>query len=60
MSQDTRPLIERQADAWMSRAATAGHIAERVNREPCFRCGARADVGCRHVRWSNEAKQEAA
>jgi hypothetical protein len=47
---DARLLIERQAEAWMNRAATFGRIAERVDREPCFRCGARADVGCKHRR----------
>ena len=30
-------------------------LAARVDREPCFRCGVRADVGCRHRPWTREA-----
>lgn len=25
--------------------------ASAVNREPCWHCGTRRDVGCRHTRW---------
>lgn len=28
----------------------------RVDRDPCFRCGARADVGCTHRPWTMKAK----
>ncbi len=26
-----------------------GPPPQRVERDPCFRCGVRADIGCRHV-----------
>lgn len=47
---DVRPLIERQAEAWLHRARTMDRTAERVERDPCGYCGVRGDIPCRHRR----------
>ena len=33
------------------RDAARGALPSRIDRDPCFYCGVRADVGCRHRRW---------
>ena len=47
---DTRPLIERQADAWMNRAREIARHAPLFARDPCPLCGVRGELGCRHTR----------
>ncbi len=44
------PLIERQANAWQNRANQQARHVERLDRESCFRCGVRGDLGCSHRR----------
>lgn len=56
---DPNPLRERTAprrrpapDAIMEQEPP---LTARVDREPCFHCGVRADVGCHHRPWTTEA-----
>lgn len=35
-----------------AREEAADIESRRVDRDPCWRCGVRADVGCEHQRWA--------
>lgn len=58
---DPNPLRDRPAPRRRAASDTTVEqqppLTARVARDPCFRCGVRADVGCRHRPWTMEAAQ---